>query len=117
MEFRLVAYSQYWENYNTKDPETGPGYWKPKGGSEYLIATLSLEEVVELGQSGMSRMVRDASTEFERKNCYVEEYLLDWVVLAPGELTEDERLEREYGSSNPEWYVPKVGAWTRGHNH
>lgn len=105
--YRLVAYTQYMED---------DGYRvKPKGGDTYLVANLTLGEVVNLGQKGMAKMVDAAAASgIDKSDEHSEtaEWVIGWDILAPGEKTQEEGWEEDYGpiSFDP---APKVGAWTR----
>lgn len=91
--FRLIAKTQYCENYGTEESP----YWKFKGGTDYVVARLTTEQVVALGQAGLAKLVTDARGSYEWRNPMSESYLIDWELLAPGELTwfESAQLEQD----------------------
>lgn len=108
MEFRLVAETQYRENYG----DAVNPHWKSKGGSEYLVATLYHQTVADLGTDGLNALVERAAPHFCYSDSGSEEYLLNWELLPEGKLTYDEDLfKKEDGSINPE-DSPRKGAWT-----
>ncbi len=90
--FRLIAHTQYMENYGDAESPR----WKFKGGSEYVIARLTTEQVVELGKSGLDKLVDAALSQITWSDEYTESYFLDWELIAPGELTPDEKTHMEY---------------------
>lgn len=90
--YRLIAHTQYCENYGTEESPR----WKFKGGSDYVVARLTLDQVVELGQAGMAKLVAEAHAGYTWFNAYTKSYLIDWSILAPGELTGCEQMQLEY---------------------
>jgi hypothetical protein len=92
--FRLIAQTQNQENYNFDDPEGAP-YWKFKGGSEYLVAELSLAQA-QRGREYLENIVAAARPYIEVDNPMFRSELIDWTLLAPGELTGYERDQLEY---------------------
>jgi hypothetical protein len=87
---RLIAFTQYHENYS----DSSRPYWKAKGGNEYVIAKLSMEAVIKLGQKGMQKMVDDASKKINIETAMVQEYVIDWDIVQG--LTQDEKSQMEY---------------------
>jgi hypothetical protein len=92
---KIVAFTQYHENYGAHDWDGEglcPQYWKAKGGSTYLVKEVSYQEAADLGQTGMRKLVDEASTALTRRDDYSEEYVIGW------ELVEDD-WQPEYGES------------------
>lgn len=81
--FRLIAKTQYMENYGTEESPR----WKFKGGSDYVVAYLTTETVCELGTAGLEKLVNQAMPQFTWSNPMSESSFIDWELLAPGELT------------------------------
>lgn len=104
---RLVITTQYLENYGAHAWDgTGecPQYWKAKGGSEYVIY-ITLARAVELGASGLAKLVNQAAARYVTKsNDYAQEWVIDWSLLGNGELTQEEQDAACYGYG----YAPVV---------
>lgn len=99
MTFRLILVTQYRENYGAHAWDgTGacPQHWKNKGGSEYIAATLTTEEAAK-GQTYLQATYVDPARPLvEKDNEYDQEWIIDWELLGPGELTHDEKLQLEF---------------------
>lgn len=97
--WRLVLVTQVRENYAAHQHGEDEGvqpYWKCKGGTEYLVASISLEEAVK-GQEYLEQTyIIPAQAKVRRYDWYYEEWPIDWSLLAPRELTYDEKLQQEY---------------------
>lgn len=92
-KYRLICSTQTFENYSD-DPVASP-YWKPKFGSDYLVAELTLEQA-QRGRDYLANAVACAKPYIEADNVMYREYVIGWVLLAPGEMTEYERQQLEY---------------------
>jgi hypothetical protein len=93
-KFRLLAVTQVYENYNWDDPEGAP-YWKAKGGNDFLVAELTLEQA-QRGRAYLENAVECARPYIEANGPMYREHLIGWELLAPGELTEFERQQLEW---------------------
>jgi len=106
--FNLFAVSQYMENYGAHDWDHNgecPQYWKPKGGTWYLLATgLSVDEVTQMGGAGLHKLaMRLMRDNVEHHNHYSEEYMIDWEIREQGAGTPAEEWETVVNI----WDVPK----------
>jgi hypothetical protein len=114
MDVRLIAYTQYSENYGS----SAVPYWKNKGGSEYLIALLTIEEASR-GQEYLQDLVNIAAPKIEGQWSpgYSEERVLGWSLYFGDELTEDEKSDAEYGEGSyevsEEFLVYENGSYIR----
>jgi len=98
MKARLIITTQYRENYGAHDWDgTGecPQYWKSKGGSEYLVATLSLEEIQVLGEAGIDALVEEARPVVEQNDEYAHSWVIDHSLYFDDEKTPDEEMFEE----------------------
>lgn len=83
-EFFLIAHYAYRENYGAHDWDGQgicPQYWKNKFGHVAYIETLSLDEVMALGQSGLRDRVGESRLGFGRKDDFTEYHLLDYELV------------------------------------
>lgn len=92
-KYRLICFTQTYENYS--DDPVGAPYWKPKFGSDYLVAELTLEQA-QRGQEYLANAVACAKPYIEADNAMYREHVIGWHLLAPGEMTESERMQLEY---------------------
>jgi hypothetical protein len=78
---KIVVYTQVCENYG--------GYWKPKGGDEYIVARATS---FETGPT-LSETVRNLVAQFgiERNDEHYTEHVISWEILGDREPTEGER--------------------------
>lgn len=90
--FRLVVHTQVMELY-------GSDQWKPKGSDSYLVANLTVNEVVSLGTEGLANMVFRRVGKILINNQVCHEYVVDWELLDRGELTLDEQTQIECDGS------------------
>jgi len=91
---RLIVTTQYRENYGAHSWDGNgvcPQYWKNKGGIEYSVTLPDAIKVEDL--PAIMETVRAKVT---RYNDFVEEYVIDWHILATGESTHKELMELEY---------------------
>lgn len=114
--FRLVITTQIHENYGAHCWDgTGecPQYWKAKGGEEYHRNLGTANEVIEMGQKGIHRVLADMRTKVETLDDYWHEYVIDWSLVPSNEETYGEQEAREmleWGWISPEQakhYGPK----------
>lgn len=94
MTIRLIASTQYRENYAAHDWDgqgACPQGWKNKGGSDVLIAEwATIADVPKLDE--LDAMVDDARPVIERSDDYVEAFIIGTKILFDGELTSDEAM-------------------------
>lgn len=85
---KLLIQTQVYENYAwNEDGTIGTGeqaYWKPKGGSEYVVKNFKdYDHITETVMALRSRV--------ETNNEYFREHILDWKVVPSDYLTEYEQ--------------------------
>jgi hypothetical protein len=102
MSLSIHIHTQYRENYGT---EAEP-YWKFKGGSTRVIDLFAASITDGIGAEAQA-VVDAARGLIEYANPMSEEYIIDWELVDTGTLTEDERLDREYGSGT--YQSPRIG--------
>lgn len=88
---KLLIITQVYENYGAHDWDGEgecPQYWKPKGGSEYVVKNIDVNRVDDLVK-GVWNQVESASE-------YYRETILLWEVVADDYLTEFEQSQLEY---------------------
>lgn len=98
----LVVYTQVYENYGTR--------WKPKWGHEYVVARLTVQEVVDLGKTGMAAIVAERRLHVEHDRLPEEitctgdydEQIVDWEIVEDDYVTHDQKSYDE----NPEYRHP-----------
>ena len=88
---RLIAFTQDHENYGDADAP----HWKPKGGVEVRVATLTLEEAVR-GQTYLQGLIDAALPSIEYAGDMFERSVINWSVFFEGEYTPDENDQMEY---------------------
>ena len=81
---KLLITTQTYENYGTADEP----YWKPKGGSDYVVKKINVNKVTET--------VMALRSQIECDNEFYREYILGWEVVANDYLTEFEKDQLEY---------------------
>jgi hypothetical protein len=81
---KLLITTQVYENYGTADEP----YWKPKGGSDYVVKKINVNKVTEA--------VMGLRSQIECDNEFYREYILGWEVVANDYLTEFEKSQLEY---------------------
>jgi len=86
----LIVTTQYHENYGDR--------WKPKFGSDYVVARLSWAEAASLGQNGLSKLADDKAAEFEiaYSNPMSREEVIDFNLEDDDWLSWIQRSELEY---------------------
>lgn len=101
---RLIVSTQVMENYGVFDmgPADAPivPRWKCKGGCDYVIAVFAPQEAADLGNTGLKALVDQSRRHIENGSMKDHEgsyeYVLDWRLLAEGELTYNEGLQMEF---------------------
>jgi hypothetical protein len=89
---KLLITTQVYENYGAHDWDgTGecPQYWKPKGGSDYVIRNVDECDMVEV-------IVDRVRSQIEESSDFFSETILGYRVVADDYLTEFERSQLEY---------------------
>jgi len=86
--WRVVVSTQVWENYGAHDWDGEgecPQYWKAKGGRDIVLATFRTEPEHTRAEAIVSEWAGTPT------NDYAREEMTDWVLLSPGQLTNDEQ--------------------------
>ncbi len=90
---KLLLTTQVYENYAwLEDGSIGTGadaYWKPKGGSEYVVK--NFKDAARLTETVMA-----LRPQVETDNEYFREQLIDWMVVPDDYLTEFEQNQLEF---------------------
>jgi hypothetical protein len=82
---KLLISTQVYENYG----DTVKPYWKPKGGSDYVVKKFrDFNRVTEV--------VMALRSQIEQDNEFYQESIIGWEVVADDYLTEFERDQLEY---------------------
>jgi hypothetical protein len=81
---KLLITTQVYENYG----DIAQPYWKPKGGSDYVVRNIDVNTVTET--------VMALRGQCECDNEFYREYILGWEVVADDYLTEFEQSQLEY---------------------
>ena len=92
---KLMLTTQYRENYGAWDWDgkgACPQYWKNKGGVDYFYTLPDTFNSVE----ALKTLVDTLALKVEKRNDYVEEYLVDWSVERDDYLTPFEQDQLEY---------------------
>jgi hypothetical protein len=93
---KLLITTQIWENYAWREDGTiGTGadaYWKPKGGSDYVVKNFTDFDKT----TGIVVALR---SQVEIDNDYFREHILDWEVVPDDYLTDFERSQLEFDGS------------------
>ena len=88
---KLLIITQVYENYGAHDWDGEgecPQYWKPKGGSEYVVKNIDVNRV--------DHLVKGVWNQVESASEYYRETILLWEVVADDYLTEFEQSQLEY---------------------
>jgi hypothetical protein len=99
---KLIAITQYHENYefDADGSPVLPGYWKAKGGTEYVVARniSSVEDTAEL-----QALVDAKRSEMEWDNPASRSYIIDWYICGDARPTqwESDQLEFEGSITSP----------------
>lgn len=102
MNVRLIAMTQVRENYGAHGWDGRgecPQYWKNKGGSEYLLATLDLQKVVKLGHDGIVKMVEDARPYVTANSEMFQEEIIDYNLYYGDQKSYWEETYEKYGDT------------------
>ena len=90
---KLLIQTQVFENYAwNEDGSLGTGdnaYWKPKGGSDYVVKNFKKFNKV-------TEVVMALRSQIEQDNDAFREHIIGWEVVADDYLTEFERSQLEY---------------------
>jgi hypothetical protein len=88
---KLLITPQVYENYGAHDWDgTGvcPSYWKAKGGSDYVVKNINVNQVTET--------VMGVRGQIEEDNDHFRESIIDWSIVADDALTEFEQSQLNY---------------------
>ena len=88
---KLHIWTQVYENYGAHDWDgvgECPQYWKPKGGSDYVVKKINVNKVTET--------VMALRPQIEQDNEYYREHIIGWEVVADDYLTEFEKDQMAY---------------------
>lgn len=96
---KLLITTQVYENYGSADEP----YWKPKGGSDYVIKKF------RGGQEAATQAVMALRSQIEQDNEFYREYILNWEIVGNDYLTEFEQSQLDYEGKIT--YSPKELAW------
>jgi hypothetical protein len=96
---KLLITTQVYENYGTADEP----YWKPKGGSDYVVKKF------KGGEAAATMAVMALRSQIECDNEGYREYILGWEIVGDKYLTEFEKSQLDYEGKIT--YGPKELAW------
>ena len=88
---KLLITTQVYENYGAHDWDGQgqcPQYWKPKGGSDYVVKKINVNKVTET--------VMGVRGQIECDNYAFRETIIDWTIVADDALTEFEQSQLDY---------------------
>ena len=101
---KLLITTQVYENYGAHDWDGAgecPQYWKAKGGSDYVVKKINVNQVTET--------VMALRGQIEQDNEGFRETIIGWEVVADDFLTEFEKSQLEYEGKIT--YPAKELAW------
>jgi len=101
---KLLITTQVYENYGAHDwngEGECPQYWKPKGGSDYVVKNINVNKITET--------VMGVRGQIEQDNDAFRESIIDFEVVADDALTEFEQSQLNYEGVIR--YGSKVLAW------
>lgn len=81
---KLLITTQVYENYGSADEP----YWKPKGGSDYVVKKINVNKVTET--------VMGVRSQIECDNQAFRETIIGWEIVADNALTEFEQSQLDY---------------------
>ena len=81
---KLLITTQTYENYG----DIAQPYWKPKGGSDYVVKNANVNKVTET--------VMGVRSQIECDNEYYKETIIGWEIVANDYFTEFEQSQLEY---------------------
>jgi len=96
---RLIVHTQIHENYGAHDWDGKgecPQYWKAKGGQDYLITEVSVEEAM-MGPHYLQILVDNQKSTIECDDHSWQESIINWGLYWEGELTYDEQMYADFG--------------------
>ena len=88
---KLLITTQVYENYCAHDWDgkgACPQYWKAKGGSDYVVKNINVNQVTET--------VMAIRGQIEQDNDAFRETVIDWSIVADDHLTEFEQSQLAY---------------------
>ena len=91
---KLHIYTQDQENYGAHDWDgvgACPQYWKAKGGSDYVIRNINVNQVTDT--------VMAVRGQIEQDNDAFRESIIDWTIVSDDALTEFEQSQLNYEGS------------------
>ena len=94
---KLLITTQTYENYG----DISQPYWKPKGGSDYVVKKVNVNKVTET--------VMGVRSQIECDNQAFRETIIDWTIVADDALTEFEQSQLDYEGKIR--YASKEIAW------
>ena len=83
---KLLITTQVYENYGSADEP----YWKPKGGSDYVVKKF------KGGEAAATMAVMGLRSQIECDNEGYREYILGWEIVGDKYLTEFEQSQLDY---------------------
>jgi hypothetical protein len=86
---KLLITTQVYENYGDADQP----YWKPKGGSDYVIKKF------KGGMADATLAIMAVRSQVECDNEMFREYIIDFTIVADDYLTEFEQSQLDYEGS------------------
>lgn len=89
---RVIVSTQDMKN---KGDELNP-CWRPDGGSDYVVAAISIEEAAKGAQYIQETYVDPVLDKIEIDNEFFQSYVIDWNLFFEGELTWFEKSQLEY---------------------
>ena len=96
---KLLITTQVYENYGSADEP----YWKPKGGSDYVVKKF------RGGEAAATEAVMALRSQIECDNEGYREYILGWNIVGDKYLTEFEQSQLDYEGTIR--YPAKELAW------
>ena len=88
---KLLITTQVYENYGAHDWDgvgQCPSYWKAKGGSDYVVKNINVNQVTET--------VMGVRGQIEQDNDAFRETIIGWEIVANDYLTEFEQSQLDY---------------------
>ena len=88
---KLLITTQVYENYGAHDWDgvgACPQYWKAKGGSDYVVRNINVNQVTETVMAVRGQIEQDTDA--------FRESIIDWSIVSDDHLTEFEQSQLEY---------------------
>lgn len=107
---KLAIYTQYRENYGAHDWDgkgACPQYWKSKGGSTYVVASLTPAQVLKIKDSGIPNLTKL----LEFANNHATEHVIDWAILKDSDTVCEEwesPIMLDYNPLSRKWHASEV---------